>query len=74
MKVLVSACLLGEKCKWNGRDNLNQAVVSLKDKVEFIPVCSEVMAGMTTPRIPCESVGGIVFNQIHFDVSRFFEH
>ena len=32
MKVLVSACLLGEKCKWNGRDNLNQAVVSLKDK------------------------------------------
>ena len=74
MKVLVSACLLGEKCKWNGRDNLNQAVVSLKDKVEFIPVCSEVMAGMPTPRIPCVIVGEKVFNQIHLDVSKYFEH
>ncbi|MGN1295496.1 MAG: DUF523 domain-containing protein [Bacilli bacterium] len=74
MKVLVSACLLGEKCKWNGRDNFSEAVENLKNKVEFVPVCSEVISGMPTPRIPSEIIGDKVFNQINLDVSKYFEY
>lgn len=74
MKVLVSACLLGEKCKWNGKDNYKEKVIELQSKVEFIPVCAEVISGMPTPRIPCEIIGDKVYNQIYLDVTRYFEY
>ncbi len=63
MKVLVSACLLGENCKYNGGNNYNPAVIEfVKDKT-VIPICPEMMAGMGCPRIPIEIVSGVVMNR-----------
>lgn len=60
MKVLVSACLLGENCKYNGGNNYHPIVMEfLKDK-EVIPVCPEMMAGMGCPRTPIEIVNGVL--------------
>lgn len=60
MKVVVSACLLGQNCKYNGGCNYSQAVIDyLKDR-EVIPVCPEVLAGLGVPRTPVEIVNGEV--------------
>ena len=60
MKVLVSACLLGRKCKYNGGSNYSARVMEfLKDK-EVIAVCPEVQAGMGVPRTPVEIRDGVV--------------
>ena len=59
MKVLVSACLLGENCKYNGGNNFSAAVAKFIEGKEVIPVCPEVLAGMPTPRTPMELVNGI---------------
>lgn len=59
-KVLVSGCLLGENCKYNGGNNYNPRVVEfLKDK-EVISICPEMMAGMGCPRNPIEIVDGVL--------------
>ena len=59
-KVLVSGCLLGENCKYNGGNNYNPRIVEfLKDK-EVISVCPEIMAGMGCPRNPIEIVDGVL--------------
>ena len=63
MKILVSACLLGENCKYNGGNNLSPAVLKFLEGHEVIPVCPEVEAGMGCPRIPVEIVNGILTDQ-----------
>lgn len=63
MKILVSACLLGEKCKYNGGSNYNQKVCDFVKGCEVIPVCPEVLGGLPTPRIPSEIAGGVVRNR-----------
>ena len=62
MKILISACLLGQKCKYNGGDNFNERVASLAAEHEMIPVCPEVAGGLSVPRQPCEIVNGEVIN------------
>ena len=60
--ILVSACLVGENCKYNGDNNKNEKVLEfLKDK-EYIKICPEVMGGLPTPRPPSEIKGDKVFN------------
>ena len=60
MKILVSACLFGENCKYNGGNNLNAAVLKFVEGHEVVPICPEMMAGMGCPRTPVELVNGIV--------------
>lgn len=60
MKVLVSACLLGRNCKYNGGNNRNQAVLDFLRGHEIVAVCPEVAAGMGIPRTPVEIVNGEV--------------
>ena len=60
MKILVSACLLGENCKYNGGNNLRQQVLAMGQEHELIPVCPEVAAGLGIPRIPIEIRDGEV--------------
>lgn len=60
MKIMVSACLLGENCKYNGGNNLSEKVVKFIEGHEVISVCPEVMGGLPTPRIPSEIVNGVV--------------
>ena len=59
MKVLVSACLLGENCKYNGSNNYNSAVAAFVQGKEVLSVCPEMMAGMGCPRTPIEIVDGV---------------
>ena len=54
--ILVSACLFGINCKYNGDNNKNDEVVEyLRDK-QFIIICPEQLGGMSTPREPSEIV------------------
>ncbi|MTI94281.1 MAG: NAD(+) synthase [Firmicutes bacterium] len=49
-RVLVSACLLGEKCKYNGGDNYSTAVVRFLEDKEVLAICPEEAGGLPTPR------------------------
>jgi uncharacterized protein YbbK (DUF523 family) len=60
MKILVSACLLGENCKYNGGNNRNPAVLDYGKDKEIIPVCPEMAAGFGYPRTPIEIVNGVL--------------
>ena len=56
MKILVSACLLGRNCKYNGGNNYSEKVVEFVRDKEVIEACPEVLAGLGIPRIPIEIV------------------
>ena len=62
-KVIVSACLLGRNCKYNGGNNLDSQVVKFVEGREVIPVCPEVLAGMGIPRTPIEIQNGVVVDR-----------
>lgn len=63
MKILVSSCLLGKNCKYNGGNNLNQGVLDFIEGHEVIGVCPEQLGGLSTPRLPAEIVAGLVTNK-----------
>lgn len=52
--ILVSACLLGKNCKYNGGNNYNSEIEALASKYNLIPVCPEQLGGLSTPRLPAE--------------------
>ena len=60
MKIVVSACLLGENCKYNGGNNYSDAIAEFVKGREVIPVCPERLAGLGIPREPIEIVDGVV--------------
>ena len=63
MKIMVSACLLGENCKYSGGNNLRPELLRLLSGHTVIPVCPEVLGGLPTPRVPAEIVAGTVWNR-----------
>ena len=63
MKIVVSACLLGENCKYNGGNNYNPAVTEFVKDKEVLLICPEMMAGMGCPRAPIEIVDGILMDR-----------
>lgn len=70
MKIMVSACLLGENCKYSGGNNRNEKVLAFLEGHEVIPVCPEVMGGLPIPRSPAEIVRGTVINRDGVNVDR----
>ena len=74
MKILVSACLLGENCKYNGKNNYSERVAAYVAGHKVIPVCPEVLGGLPTPRDPSEIVGGVVTSCKGVSVNRQFRH
>ena len=72
MKIMVSACLLGENCKYDSGNNRNEALLEMLAGHEIIPVCPEVAGGLPVPRIPVEIVNGRAVNRHGEDVDRFF--
>lgn len=60
MKILVSACLLGMNCRYDGGNNRNEKVLALVDDNDIIPVCPECLGKLAAPRAPAEIVNGIV--------------
>ena len=69
-KIIVSACLLGENCKYNGGNNLRQQVLAMGQEHELIPVCPEVAAGLGIPRIPIEILDGKVIRRDGIEVDK----
>lgn len=57
-RILVSSCLAGIKCAYNGRDRANRRVKALFDRGEALAVCAEVLGGLPVPRENAEIVGG----------------
>ena len=74
-KLLISACLAGENCKYSGGNNFigETALASLGDKYELVSACPEVMGGLSVPRIPCERIGARVMNERGEDVTAQFK-
>ena len=56
--ILVSACLMGCHCRYDGKDNLHPKIAKLIKEGKAIPVCPEQLGGLPTPRPPAEIVGG----------------
>lgn len=72
MKILVSACLMGENCKYNGGNNYSEKLHKFIKGHEVIMVCPEVMGGLPTPRLPSEIVDDRVVNSGGVDVTNEF--
>ena len=70
--LLVSACLIGEPCRYDGSAKLTDAVTVLADHFELIPVCPEVLGGLATPRLPSERLGPRVVRSDGVDISAEF--
>lgn len=60
MKIMISACLLGENCKYSGGSNFSEKAAAFVKGHTVIPVCPEVLGGLPVPRTPAEIVGGTV--------------
>ena len=72
MRIAVSACLLGHNCKYSGGNNRSQKVLDYIEGHEVIPVCPEVVGGMSVPRVPVELKGDKAINRDGEDVTEFF--
>ncbi len=70
--VLISSCLLGKNCKYNGGNNNCDDLKKLIDKYNLIEICPEVLGGLPTPRHPSEIVSNKVMNKIGEDVTKQF--
>lgn len=68
--ILVSACLLGECCRYDGAAKPCDAVLALQDKYRLVPICPEVMGGLPTPRVPSEIQGDRVRMKNGTDVTQ----
>jgi uncharacterized protein YbbK (DUF523 family) len=72
-KILVSACLLGINCKYDGTSNKNEKILKLAKDFILIPVCPEILGGLPTPREPAEQKGNRVITKSGKDVTKYFE-
>ena len=68
-RIVVSACLLGLPCRYDGKSCPNERVLKLAEKHTLIPVCPEQNGGLSTPRPPAEIIDGKVINKVGADVS-----
>jgi len=69
---IISACLLGENCKYDGGNNRCQWVVDFAEKHEYIAVCPETEGGLTAPRPPAEITGDKIIDSEGKDVTEAF--
>ncbi len=67
--ILVSACLLGISCRYDGKSKPDERVISLREKYNLVPVCPEIYGGLSTPRVPSERIGDRTMMQDGSDVT-----
>lgn len=73
MRIAVSVCLLGERCRYDGKSNRSERVIALGEKVELVTVCPEVAGGLSIPR-PCAEIrAGRVMTRDGIDVTNRFK-
>ena len=72
--LLISACLVGYNCKYNGGNNAlpPEVLSALRERYRLIPVCPEAAGGLPTPRVPSERRGGSVVTRDGRDVTAAF--
>lgn len=69
MNILVSACILGIYCRYDGSEIKNTNIEAMLKKHNLIPVCPEQLGGLKTPREPSEIKAGKVFSKSGADVT-----
>ena len=69
-KILISACLVGDKTRYDGKGNYHPLIKELLEKYELVPFCSEVEGGLSIPRKPSEIVKDKVLNKDGKDVTK----
>ncbi len=76
MNVLISACLLGMACRYDGKIKTYEAIDTLMEEAQitFIPVCPEQAGGLATPRVAAERSGKLVITADGKDVTAQYEH
>jgi purine nucleoside phosphorylase len=72
MRIAVSACLIGENCKYNGGNNYSEKVIDYIKGNEVLPVCPEVLGGLPVPRETAEIVNGVVSHKDGTSVDKEF--
>ena len=73
MKILVSACLLGARCRYDGASKMHPDIKALMEQHTLIPVCPEQLGGLSTPRPPAERQGARVLTAAGVDVTLQYE-
>lgn len=73
MNILVSACLLGVQCRYDGTGALTEGIKKLMEEHTLIPVCPEIMGGLATPRDPAERSGDKVVTKDGADVTENYQ-
>lgn len=73
--ILVSACLLGVCCRYDGAEKADERILKLlkRKDIALIPVCPEQWGGMETPRLPCERRGEKVVNREGGDMTAHYQ-
>lgn len=71
-KIICSACLLGIRCRYDGKSKANKKVLKLAKRKILIPICPEQLGGQPTPRKAAEQRGNKVFEKSGKDVTRYF--
>ena len=71
--ILISACLLGAACRYDGGSNPVLSVEALMGRCQLVPVCPEQLGGLPTPREPAERTEGGVVTKTGADVSAQFQ-
>ena len=72
-RVLVSLCLFGIECRYDGRGNACEGLNKLVERCEIVPVCPEQLGGLPTPRTPAERRDGRVVTKDGRDVTEAFK-
>ncbi len=72
MNILISACLLGIHCRYDGSGKCHSRMKQLMEKHHLIPVCPEIFGGLPTPRDPSERVGDNIVTKSGQDVTQAF--
>ena len=72
MKIMVSACLLGDNVKYDGTNNKNNELINFLKDYEVIKVCPECLGGLTIPRSPSEIKDDKVISKEGIDVTKEF--
>jgi uncharacterized protein YbbK (DUF523 family) len=83
-RILISACLIGLRTRYDGSDSFDQSIFNLLNRFTFIPVCPEILGGLSVPRLPATIHGddgisvwhddGCVFQKKKVDVTSQFIH
>lgn len=71
--ILVSACLLGTACRYDGKSVPCASLLEQLDGLRLIPVCPEQLGGLPTPRIPCERQGQGVVSKTGTDTTQQYQ-